>query len=127
MNSTKPVVLYLLVVVAALAACGGPAFPAQGPCTAVDVSRLTLVPYLDPILGLRSVVPEGWIEAYPQAYPGVFISGPPATRPSTTLLQRLEAGPTLGQAQAAWLQREGEQEFPDQVGSLDTAAFQWEL
>ena len=73
------------------------------------------------------LVPDGWVESYPMFYPGVFVSGPPESRPSTTLLQRLEAGLTLDQAKRGWLHREGEEEFPRRTSSRETPAFTWEL
>jgi hypothetical protein len=119
--------LILLASVAALAACREQTFPDTRPFSAVDVETLTLAPYTDPWLGLRGILPEGWIEAYPGAYPGVYISGPAADRPSTTLLQRLEADQTLEQAKKAWLRREGEAHFPARVSQHETAALHWEI
>ena len=123
----KLFVCAILALPVILAACGGQAFPEPPPLAAADLTSLTLVPYVDEDLAIRGVVPDGWIEAYPDAYTGVFISGPPESRPSATLLQRLEAGLTLDQAKGAWLTREGEDEFPMRAGSRETPNFTWEL
>jgi hypothetical protein len=117
----------LLVVLMGSVACGGQRFPDPVPAAAADAEHLTLVPHTDKVLGIHGLVPEGWVEAYPDQYPGVSYSGPAADRPGTTLLQRLEAGLTLDQAKKAWLQREDEGEFPKRVGSRETPSFTWDL
>ena len=116
-----------MALLLALAACDGQRLPDPVPVTAVDLNSLTLIPYTDKVLGIRGLVPEGWVEAYPGQYAGVFYSGPPADHPGTALLQRLEASLTLDQAKKAWLQREDEGEFPKRVGNRETQSFTWDL
>jgi CubicO group peptidase (beta-lactamase class C family) len=117
----------LLLISLLLAACSGQGFPEPIPVASVDLQTLTLEPYLDKTLGLRGVVPAGWVEAYPGAYPGLFLSGSARERPGTVLLQRLEPGLTLEQAKRAWQQREGQSEFPKKAGNRETPNLSWEL
>ena len=121
------ILLILLVTVVTMAACHAQLFPETRPFTAVDVEALALAPYKDATLGIRGLLPVGWVEAYPGTYPGIYLSGPAAERPSTTLVQRLEAGQTLDQVKRAWLHREGEARFPEPVSQYDGESLRWEM
>lgn len=90
----------LLAVLLVLAACGQADVPVPAPLATVDVAGITLVPYTEEHLGISGVVPEGWFEAIPGLFPGLYLSSPPATRPGTVLIQRLEGGATLDEAAA---------------------------
>jgi CubicO group peptidase (beta-lactamase class C family) len=117
----------LLAILLALAACGQAELPAPGPLATIDIAGITLVPYTDEHLGISGVVPEGWFEAMPGLFPGVYLSSPPAARPGTVLIQRLEGGTTLDQAAAQWLPLLGIEEAPPRTGSRQTASLGWDL
>lgn len=119
--------LVLLVMLLELAACGGKATPAPIPVATIDVADITLVPYTSKDFGISDVVPDGWVEVIPGLFPGMYLAGPPEDRPGTVLIQRLEGGATIEQAATVWLPRLGLEEFPESVGSRETASLTWDL
>jgi CubicO group peptidase (beta-lactamase class C family) len=119
--------LVLLVMLLELAACGGKATPAPIPVATIDVADITLVPYTSKDFGISGVVPDGWVEVMPGLFPGMYLAGSPEDRPGTVLIQRLEGGATIEQAAAVWLPRLGLEEFPESVGSRETASLTWDL
>jgi CubicO group peptidase (beta-lactamase class C family) len=123
MRKTALLLAFLLL----LASCGEDKSRAPKPLATVDTQSLTLVPYTDGHQGLSGLVPAGWFEAMPGLYPGLFLSGPPAARPGTLLVQRLEAGATLDQVAEQWGPRLGLEEAPPSAGSRKTASFVWQL
>ena len=87
MRDKALIIIGLLVLIPGLAGCGGQSFPAVIPVSAAGLADLELVPYTDEYLGLRGIMPDGWVEAYPGVWPGVFLSAG-----AGAALQELDAG-----------------------------------
>jgi CubicO group peptidase (beta-lactamase class C family) len=123
-------VLSVVALSVLLASCGGPLAAPEAlpiPVAPVDVGGIALVPYISKDFGMRGVVPDGWIEALPGTFPGLYLSSLPEHRPGTILVQRLEAGALLRQALAAWLPRLGLKELPERSSTRETESFAWDL
>jgi CubicO group peptidase (beta-lactamase class C family) len=113
-----------------LTSCGGPLAALEAPSIPVatgDIGQTALVPYISKDFGMSGVVPDGWIDAMPGDFPGLYLASLPEHRPGTILIQRLEAGFSLHQATTAWLPRLGLEELPERLNTRETVSLTWDL
>jgi hypothetical protein len=114
-NAMKPKVytlLALLAMVLGMAACSE-----KAPFALIGTpypSDITLVPYTSEEMGIRGVMPEGWVDVKPGQFQGA-----PGADP-TLLGQVAFPGATMEQVMDAG-------QFPERVGSMETADFTWGL
>jgi predicted small lipoprotein YifL len=99
----------LLALLLEMAACGGKATPTLPATATPDPADITLMPYTSEEMGIRGVVPAGWVEVKP----GHFQPAP-GTDP-TLLGQVAFPGVPLEQIAAAT-------QFPESAGSRETMA-----
>jgi CubicO group peptidase (beta-lactamase class C family) len=115
--------LALLAVLLALTACGA-GEPTREvtltPTAAALHEELVLVPFTAG--GFSGVVPQGWVETGPGEFARDASGGD-----HTVLVQQSAPGATIDQAKAQLLSVLEQDEFPEQVGSVATGHFSWEL
>lgn len=111
--------LALLTILLGPVACSKKATPTPIAATDLDV---ILVPFTDPHWGIRGVAPDGWVEVVP----GEFLRGMPDADP-TLLQHQFVPDITSEQLIAAFVSEQGLKEFPESVGSIETAHFTWDL
>jgi CubicO group peptidase (beta-lactamase class C family) len=112
--------LALLAMLVGLAACGEQVIPTPTPAN--DLADITLVSFTSPEWGISGVAPDGWVEVFP----GEFLRGMPDT--DLTLLQhQFVLDITSEQLIATFVSEQGLKEFPESVGSIETAHFTWDL
>ncbi len=90
--------------------------------TSAQEGAITLTPYTDEAFGISGVVPEGWAAAAP----GVYQRRSSPTD-LTSLIQQAAPGATAAQLAAALLPSLGLTEFPESIGTYESAAFTWNL
>ena len=108
----------LPVLILGLAACGE-----QGPRTATMIGPATtaLVPYINDELGIRGIVPGGWVEIKPGQFQRAAGADP------TLLGQVVFPGLTIEEVTARWqlMGRAGRREGAGLTWDLYTAEFEW--
>ncbi len=112
--------LALLATLPGLTACSEKVTPT--PIAASDLADIALVRFTSPEWGISGVAPEGWVELLP----GEFLRGMLDT--DLTLLQhQFVLDITSEQLIATFVSEQGLKEFPESIGSIETAHFTWNL
>jgi len=106
--------LALLAMLVGIVACGEQATPTPSPTATPDPADITLVPCASEEMGIRGVVPEGWVEVKP----GHFLRVP--GNAPTLLGQVAFPGATIDQVTGQW-------QLPESVGRTETASLTWDL
>jgi sulfatase modifying factor 1 len=104
--------LALLAMVLGMVACSEQAVLA--PVATHNPADIALVPYTSEEMGIRGIVPEGWVKVKPGQFQPVPVSDP------TLLGQIAFPGATIEQVMETG-------RFPERVGSMETADFTWGL
>jgi CubicO group peptidase (beta-lactamase class C family) len=126
----KNLVLSFLTLSVLLTGCDQPPAAPEVrsiPVATANAGSITLVPYISRAFVMSGVVPDGWIDAMPGSFPGLYLASLPEHRPGTILVQRLEAGVLLRQAIAAWLPRLNLDELPERVSTRERGSLVWDL
>ena len=94
-------------------------------CTNEEVYNANgkLVPYTSKTLGIRSLVPEDWIQFFPA---GTFVRAMPQSDP-TFLIFGAIPGATSEQIITSLMEQAGIQETPTRAGNRKTDGFDWTL
>jgi len=114
------ILLALLSTLPGLAACGEQVTPTPTPAT--GLTAIILVPFTSQEYGISGVAPEGWVEIAP----GEFLRGMPDVD-LTFLQHQFVPDITSEQLIATFVSEQGLEEFPESVGSIETAHFTWDL
>jgi CubicO group peptidase (beta-lactamase class C family) len=112
--------LALLTTLPGLTACGEKITPTPTPAT--GLTAITLAPFTSQEAGISGVAPDGWVEAFP----GEFLRGMPDADP-TLLQHQLIPDTTIDELSPVIVSDLGLKEFPESIGSIETAHFTWDL